>query len=292
MLKDRLNLVIGQINPIVGDIEYNEHKIIDIIKNHKSCDLIIFPEMAIVGYPLMDHIHDPLIKTEITEAIENIKSVDTKSTIILGSFTEPMELKGKAQPFYNSALVIEDNDIKTIINKRLLPSYDVFDERRYFSFDNKYEPVEIKGFKIGILICEDVWDEHYDIKVANNLVKNGAEILIVINASPYHLNKFKLRSDIIKFKAKKLAVPIVYVNMVGGLDEIVYDGQSFITNKLGEIVFKAKAFEEHTANFTLKLDDIKSGDDNLVIEDWRKEIISALKLNLYDYSAKIRMNHL
>ncbi|MFX1280097.1 MAG: NAD+ synthase [Promethearchaeota archaeon] len=281
-----LNIIIAQINPIVGDIEFNTAKIIDAIKNHQANDIIIFPEMALVGYPIMDHIHDPLIRRKNLESIEKIKETKTKATIILGTFTEPEELEGKIQRFYNSAIIIENNKIKAYVNKRLLPNYDVFDERRYFSFDDKFKPIYIKDVKCGILICEDIWDEHYDIKVAKNLVINGAELLIVINASPYHINKFKLRTDLIKEKSKELSVPIVYVNMVGGLDEIVYDGQSFITNKFGQVIFKAKGFEEDICKFKLSIKNTQPIDEKVYQVDWREEVINALKLNLNDYYCK------
>jgi len=286
MVKKKLKIVLGQINPIVGDITHNTSKIMDIIKLHQEADIIIFPEMVLVGYPLMDHIHDPIIKKENKQAIKKIKNLNSKASIILGTFTEPDELKNKFQPFYNSAIVIEEKQIKHVENKRLLPNYDVFDERRYFSFDKKYEPVYIKGVKLGILICEDMWDDSYDIKVAKNLVENGAEILVVINASPYHINKIQLRHDLIKSKSKKFSVPIIYVNMVGGLDEIVYDGQSFITNKSGKIIYQAKAFVEDAVEVEINLDNDDTIDHLPFKLDWREEVVSALKLNLHDYYYK------
>jgi NAD+ synthase (glutamine-hydrolysing) len=286
MQRSNLKLIIAQINPIVGDIEYNTNKITDIIRDNQESDIIIFPEMALVGYPIMDHIHDPIIRKKNFESIEKIKGVKTKAAIILGTFTEPKELARKIQYFYNSAIVIEDNDIKGYVNKRLLPNYDIVDERRYFSFDNKFDPVEIKGYKVGILICEDIWDEHYDVKVARSLKANGAEILIVINASPFHINKFKLRYDLLKGKSMELSIPIIYVNMVGGLDEIVYDGQSFATNKFGQMIFKAKAFEEDVSLFEISMGDDQPIEEKYYEVDWRDEVVNALKLNLYDYYHK------
>ncbi|MGV9172446.1 MAG: NAD+ synthase [Promethearchaeia archaeon] len=283
----KLKILLSQINPIVGDIEYNTKKIINIIEENRDCDLLIFPEMALVGYPLMDHIHDPIIKQRNREALEKIKNIETNSVIILGTFTESKELENKFQPFYNSAVIIEDNQIRDIINKRLLPNYDIFDERRYFSFDDKFYPIKIRGLKAGILICEDIWDHNYDVKVARNLVDNGAEFLIVINASPYHIDKFLLRKENVCKKAKNLSVPIIYVNMVGGVDEIVYDGNSFIVNEDGDIIFKAKAFEEDPAEFELSINKKSTGDDNIREEtNWRKNIIRALALNLSDYYYK------
>ncbi|MFO7797470.1 MAG: NAD+ synthase [Promethearchaeati archaeon] len=283
--KNSLKIVLSQVNPIVGDIKYNKKKIITIIENNKDADIIVFPEMALVGYPLMDHILDPIIRERNRKAIEEIKNKTDDSTIILGTFTEPDDLKEKIQCFYNSALVMQNKEVIYIENKRLLPNYDVFDERRYFSFDNKYYPVVIKEYKIGILICEDIWDDTYDDKVAQKLVKNGAEILIVINASPYYINKFNAREKLLVEKSKKLEVPIIYVNMVGGLDEIVYDGQSFITDKVGQLIFKAKAFEEQIAKFKLNFEKDQFN-EKIPLLNWKKEVIEALKLNLYDYYHK------
>lgn len=286
-MKNRtLNIVLGQINPFVANIEYNLSKIIEIIKSNQNSDLIIFPEMALTGYPLMDHILDPLIRTRNREALKTIKHINSKPTIILGTFTEPPELQEKIQRFYNSAIIIEGERIVHIENKRLLPNYDVFDERRYFSFDNKFKPIEVKNINIGILICEDLWDQNYEIKVAEQLVNNDADALVVINASPYHISKFERRKKIVSDKSKKYNVPIVYVNMVGGVDEIVYDGQSFITNRFGQIIFKASAFSEDFPAIRLDLNAKSQIQDTYNKLDWREEVVEALVLNLKDYFHK------
>ena len=282
----KLKVVVGQVNPIVGDIEFNCQHISKVIEDNPGADLIVFPEMALVGYPLMDHILDPIIREKNKEALESLTQLETESTIILGTFTEPPELEEKFQCFYNSAVVIENHEIIHVENKRLIPNYDVFDERRYFSFDDKFQPVQIKGVNVGVLICEDIWDESYDIKVAEELVSNGAEFLVVINASPYHIDKFNLRKDLLKRKSSKLSTPILYVNMVGGLDEITYDGQSFLTNRSGEISFRAKAFEEDFPWVDIHIDrEIISSEEEFSV-DWRKQVLKALKLNLHDYFHK------
>jgi len=286
MIRDSLNIVIAQINPYVGNIDFNFNKMKKIIVDNSRADIIIFPEMSLVGYPLMDHIYDPLIKKENKEALENLKRIKTHSSLIIGTFTEPEHLKDSIQPFYNSAVIIEDNQIKAIVNKRLLPNYDIFDERRYFSFDSQFNHISLKGYKCGILICEDIWDEHYDVKVAETLVSNGAELLIVTNASPYHIGKFKMRMDLVKKKAMSLHVPIIYVNMVGALDEIVYDGQSFIINENGTLIEKCKAFEEEIKLVRIQAP-FKSDIEAITIEsDWRSEVVKALCLNLYEYYYK------
>ncbi|MHA1146617.1 MAG: NAD+ synthase [Promethearchaeota archaeon] len=286
-MTDRIiTICMGQINPIVGDIEHNIEKIREIIEKNIGADIIVFPEMSLVGYPLMDHILDPLIQEKNRDAIEKIKHIKSNSAIILGTFTEPEELQHRIQKFYNSAVIIEEGKIKHVENKRLLPNYDVFDERRYFSFDNKFEPVDIKGIKIGVLICEDLWDETYDTKVATNLVDNGAEALIVINASPYNYKKFAMRKELVSNKAKRLSVPIAYINLVGGLDEIVFDGRSFVSNKNGQIIFIAESFKEDSPIVEINIDSnelIKEKDYQI---DWREDVVEALKLNLYDYYHK------
>ncbi len=286
MSDKELKVVLGQINPIVGDIEYNTNKIYKIIENHQNADLIIFPEMALTGYPLMDHIHDPLIQRQNKEAIEKIRSINSRASIILGTFTESSEIKEKVHPFYNSALLIQDGEIKEIIHKRLLPDYDIFNERRYFAFGNGYETSYIHGVETGILICEDLWDENYDVKVAQNLVENGAKLLICINASPYHIGKFEIREKLVTTKAKQFSVPLIYLNMIGGLDEIVYDGQSFISNQDGNVVALMKAFKEDIFEYDLSIENHKT---NNIIEfepNWRKDVINALSLNLQDYFTK------
>ena len=136
------------------------------------------------------------------------------------------------------------------------------------------------------MICEDVWDDTYDIKVTNNLVSNGAELLIVINASPYHISKIKVRHDLLQKKSKMFSVPIVYLNMVGGLDEIVYDGQSFVTNKLAQVIHQSKAFEEDIVEVDINIDNDEPTEYIPRILDWREEVIGALKLNVSEYYNK------
>ncbi|MEJ2248417.1 MAG: NAD+ synthase [Candidatus Lokiarchaeota archaeon] len=293
MTVKNLKIVIGQINPIVGYIDYNFKKIKDVILHNQNADLVIFPEMVLCGYPLQDHILDPLIQEENKYYINKVKELETQSAIIFGTFTQPEELKQKIQRFHNSAIVIKNNKIIHLENKKLLPTYDIFDERRYFSYDDKFNPVQIKDTKIGILICEDIWDDvrHYETNVAKKHVENGAELLIVINASPYHIGKFQIRKDMVSKKSRELEVPIIYVNMVGGLDEIVFDGRTFITDHRGKIVYKGRAFQEDVCKVTLEFDNEKfvniiSEKEMFIDLDWREEVLEALKLNLYDYYHK------
>ena len=286
MRNKELKIVLAQINPIVGDLEYNTNKIYSIIENHQDADIIIFPEMGLTGYPLMDHIHDPIVQRQNKEAIEKIRILNSRASIILGTFIESSEAKEKVHPFYNSALLIQEGKIKDIIHKRLLPDYDIFNERRYFAFGNNYKTSNIKGVEVGILICEDLWDENYDVKVAQSLVENGAELLICINASPYNIGKFEIRKNLVTSKAKQFSIPIIYLNMIGGLDEIVYDGQSFISNGEGNIIVLMKAFEEDIFKYKISVEN--SNSDNIVHYEpnWKMDVINALKLNLQDYFDK------
>jgi NAD+ synthase (glutamine-hydrolysing) len=286
MKSKELNVVLAQINPIVGDLEYNANKICNVIEKHQNADLIIFPEMALTGYPLMDHIHDPIVQRQNREAIEKIKRLKSQASIILGTFIESSEIKEKVHPFYNSALLIQDDEIIDNIYKRLLPDYDIFNERRYFAFGDDYKTYNIKGIQIGILICEDLWDENYDIKVAQNLVENGAELLICINASPFHIGKFEIRKNLVSSKAKQFSVPLIYLNIVGGLDEIVYDGQSFICDGEGNIIALMKAFKEDIFEYKISVESSNSGKKVQYEPNWKKNVIDALKLNLQDYFNK------
>ena len=289
MTNKELNVVLAQINPIVGDLEYNTNKIYGIIENHQNADVIIFPEMVLTGYPLEDHIHDPLIQRQNKDAIKKIKKLKSRASIILGTFTESSVIKEKAHPFYNSALLIQGGEVKDIIHKRLLPDYDIFNERRYFAFGNDFNTSHINGIETGILICEDLWDENYDIKVAKNLVENGAELLICINASPYHIGKFEIRRKLVSSKAKQFSIPIIYLNMIGGLDEIVYDGQSFICDKKGNVITLMNAFEEDIFECQISIENSNSAKSINYEPNWRENVINALKLNLRDYFNKSKI---
>jgi len=262
-----MNIGIAQINPIVGNIEKNKEKILSYLD---KTDLVVFPELALTGYPPKDLlVKNKFIETNL-KALNEIASHCKKYAII--GFVDKIEDK-----LYNAAALIHDGKIIHIEHKKSLPNYDVFDEKRYFTPGEKSNIVEIFGKKIGINICEDIWID----KVCQDQCNQGAELIINISASPFNHGKYKLRETILSEKAKKHNVPVVYVNLVGGQDDLVFDGKSYVFSKEGKIVFQANSFEE---SFKIINDFEKEIEFNKDFEE--EEIKKALVLGLKDYVHK------
>ncbi|MHA1792138.1 MAG: NAD+ synthase [Promethearchaeota archaeon] len=281
-----MHLGLAQVNPIVGDIQGNKEKIIQYIEDARArgVDLLVFPEQCITGYPVQDLIFISRFVDDNIQALNEIVASTSDITVIIGFIEKKDE---ESQKYYNSAAIISNKEIQQVVRKQLLPNYDVFDELRYFIPGEPSVPFFFKSFNLGVAICEDLWDTNYDRKVIDDLVVNGADFIIVINASPFFKGKIKFREEIVSRKVKHLGVPIVYLNMVGGQDEITFDGNSFLMNSNGEIVFRAPPFEEG-----LHICDVFSP-TNIPFQEiypyisMEEEIFKALSLNLRDYFYKI-----
>lgn len=268
-----MKIALAQINTTVGDIRGNTKKIIDYIDAARklNIDLVVFPELAICGYPP----EDLLLKNNFIESnLHSLHDVVDKTkniAVILGFVDKDRD------GIYNSAGVIQDKKLIGVYHKILLPNYGVFDEKRYFKEGKEVKVFEISGEKIGINICEDIW--------GNDIVKydreKGAEIIINISASPYHYKKIKERENIISNKARNYNVPIFYCNLVGGQDELVFDGASLIFDKAGNLIGRAKQFEEDLLVYE---DGVNCRIEK--IPDEEEEIYKALVLGVRDYVFK------
>jgi NAD+ synthase len=229
-----LHITLAQINPVVGDLEYNSGKIRDIRDTSKT-DLIVFPELAICGYSPEDLILRPFFMDRVHETVEQLIRESTgKPAIILPS---PWRMNGQT---FNVAHLIADGRILATVRKHHLPNYRVFDEQRVFTAGPLPSPVEFKGHKLGIMVCEDMW--HAD--VASALRDQGAEILIVSNASPYEAVKHDTRITLARDRTQETGLPLIYINLWGGQDEIVFDGASFVMNAGGTVIVQAEEFAE------------------------------------------------
>jgi len=240
-----MKLVIAQINPVVGSIKYNAKKMIDVIKANDQNDcIIIFPELSLTGYPPKDLLFQKDFINACDIALSEIISHVRNAYAIVGC---PIRSEYN-QKFYNSAVVIHNQKIVHIVNKTLLPSYDVFDENRYFLPASENNVLKLGNLKVGITICEDIWNVNNDMFYGKNVLDyflpQDIDLIINISASPYHYKKMDERLSIITSAAKKYNTPIVYVNQVGGNDELIFDGNSVVVNKNGDIVTLAKGFEE------------------------------------------------
>ena len=232
-----IRIQIAQFNPIVGDIKLNAQKMLDlsIEANNAGAHLIIFPELALTGYPPEDLLFRDGFINQVKDEITNFCNLAPSDISIL--FGAP----NKTDDFlFNSAYLIQNNRIINIYNKQELPNYGVFDEKRYFSSGDDSFLFECQNTKIGVLICEDQWVEG----PISNLCQSNIDIVVSLNASPFQLNKQSERINICKNYALKFDITFIYVNMVGGQDEVVFDGNSFIVNNQGDVSLQLPAFKE------------------------------------------------
>jgi len=285
-------IALSQINPTVGDFEGNKQKILDSIKRARKQDvkLVIFPELCITGYPPKDLLHRREFLEQNRNTLEEIMR-ETESIGAIIGFVDFYQGKPEgnvrdiASPFYhrsiilhNAACLIQNCKIIGKVYKVHLPNYDVFDEKRYFSPGKESPIFDFEDEKIGVNICEDMWFENGPIE---EQVKKGANLIINIAASPYYAGKEEIRRKILSEKSSKNDVPVIFVNMVGGQDDIIFDGSSYVFNREGKLVAKAKSFEEDFVVIdSFETEEIKC-EDNIV-----KNIFDGLVLGVRDYVRK------
>ena len=233
----KISIALAQLDFVVGDISGNTELIIETSKKAKrqyNADLIVFPELSISGYPPEDLLLHSGFKKRIIEASNKIQQEINGIDALVGY---PEYQNGK---IFNSCSVFSEKKEIVRYRKEALPNYSVFDEKRYFESDDNPVIFSVKGKKIGINICEDIWQEQAAIRSKDA----GAELIIVINGSPYEKNGQEKREKVVKRLTEVTGLPFVYLNMIGGQDELLFDGSSFVMDKNGEIVYRAKSFEE------------------------------------------------
>src|SRR3989338_5823912 len=236
-MKKTLRLTIGQINCIVGDFDGNAKRIVDSVQKAKAlgADMIAFPELALTGYPP----EDLLLKSKFVE--DNMERLDRLAKSVNGILTIVGFVDKDLSGIYNAAAVIYNGKIKGVYHKMRLPNYGVFDERRYFKPGSAPLTFKYGDLVFGVNICEDIW--HKD-GPARSQAAAGARLIININASPYNAGKMREREEIVKNQAKENKAFVLYANLVGGQDELVFDGQSMVIDERGSIVARAEPFRE------------------------------------------------
>ncbi|ADL68437.1 NAD+ synthase [Thermoanaerobacterium thermosaccharolyticum] len=286
-----MKIALAQLNPTVGDIKNNCEKIIMYIKEAKKAnmDLIVFPELSIIGYPPKDLLYNPDFLESSYSALNELILPETNDIgVIVGIATKDKE---KDYMLHNSALLLYNGKIIGQADKTLLPNYDVFDEQRYFEPAKSRTCFDFKGMRLAVNICEDIWNDkdfwerpRYDIDVLEEQYKLNPDIFINISASPYNLGKQELRTKMVKQISKKYKLPLIYVNQVGGNDELIFDGNSFAINSNGDRVVNLRSFSEDIAFVdTENLDELKPLQEIKEDISW---VHDALILGLRDYFRK------
>lgn len=229
-------IALAQISPHIGNLEANAQKMLEQANEAKkqNADLIIFPELSSIGYPAEDLLLRPSLTKRTQQVFEQLKTV--KDIVMVFGFVNQTE-DGQR---YNAAAVMKDGQVLGVYNKQNLPNYSVFDEKRYFTEGHQHLVFEYLGHKFGVLICEDVWS----LSTVQQLAQLNVETALVLNASPYEVGKPQHRVETMSALAKQMNLNLVYANQVGGQDDLIFDGTSFVIAKNGSIVLQAESFKE------------------------------------------------
>lgn len=284
-----MRIALAQINTVVGDLAGNEGKILAAYQRGVAAgaELVICPELAVVGYPPRDLLLKPAFVQANRATLERLAAQTGAVGLVVGFVGESTRRPGRA--LTNAAALLADGQIVAMRDKTLLPTYDVFDEDRWFEPAAENAPVEFRGRKLGLTICEDVWNDEefwperrYRPNPAVELVRAGAEVILNLSASPWHLGKEKTRFAMLRSLALKTQRPVVYCNLVGGNDELVFDGQSLVFNSEGGLVAQGEAFAE---DFRVIETDVQGGAALRTYSD--EELVHrALVLGTRDYLHK------
>ena len=290
-----MKVAIAQLNYTIGDFEGNSDKIIQQINKAKTdgADLVIFSELSVTGY----YPHDLLEKKEFILKAEIAVSKIAKSCVGIAAIIGAPKINEseRGKQLFNSAFFLADGEIKSIQNKTLLPTYDIFDEYRHFEPNRDFDVVEYKGEKIAITICEDLWDELptsnefakdklYQTSPMEELSKFDPNFVVNISASPFSYNQEGWRKNVLINKAENYNVPIFYINQIGAQTELIFDGGSVFIDKNGEIIKELKYFEEDN----LLVDTLNIGDKQLQNKvETTEKIHDALVLGIRDYFRKM-----
>jgi NAD+ synthase/NAD+ synthase (glutamine-hydrolysing) len=285
-----VKIALGQINPTVGDFSGNARKIIDYAQKAQAAGayMILFPELSVCGYPPRDLLEKPAFVAKNQEVTEGIARAVPGISVVCGFVTPAKVETGKS--VMNSAALLRNGQIQFVQSKSLLPTYDVFDELRYFAPADSRQTFSLNGRNMAVTICEDAWnDKHfwhrrlYNIDPVDELLHIGANFVLNIAASPFHIGKRELRQKMLETIARDNRVPVAMVNQVGGNDSLVFDGSSIVIAPDGRVIAQAKSFEEDIVYFD---SETLQGDVHAQIEGEEASAYAALVLGTRDYVHK------
>jgi NAD+ synthase (glutamine-hydrolysing) len=293
-----MRIAIAQLNPIVGDIEGNAERILEAAQTafNRGAELLLTPELSLCGYPPRDLLLNLGFVEKMSRQLQLLSQQLPEKLAVLVGFVEKntsATVRGE-KPLFNSIALLKSQEIKQIFTKRLLPTYDVFDEDRYFASgkESQYFQLTENNFKIGVTICEDVWNDEqfwgqrqYAVNPIADLANLGVDLIVNLSASPYSVGKQKLRESLLSHSATRYNLPIVYVNQVGGNDDLIFDGDSVAFNRQGEVIYRAQAFTSSLELIEFNQDLLPAVIHPLPIDE-DEEIYRALVLGVRDYVQK------
>ncbi len=298
-----MKIAIAQINPTVGDLTGNAQRLL-IAANQAAdlgADLLLTPELSLCGYPPRDLLMRPSFISKMKAQVEELaKALPPALWALVGIAEDNLSADKKGEkPIFNSMALLHNGQVKEIFHKRLLPTYDVFDEDRYFESGSEASSfvlqVDDKSVHVGVTICEDLWNNEtfwgkrsYSINPTQELVERGVDLVVNLSASPYVCGKQELRESMIAHEARQYERAIVYVNQVGGNDDLIFDGQSVAFNRQGELVSRAAAFSTdlQIVHFDTSSQDLQAATVKAVPPTADAEIWAALVLGVRDYARK------
>ncbi len=276
-----MKLALAQINTTVGDLEGNVKRSISAVQSaqRQGANLVILPEMTIPGYPPRDILYDSSFMEAVGAATEDLARQTRNGPPVLAGTLWPASYHPPQHPgLHNAAVLLKKGKVNLVATKQLLPIYDVFHEPRWFIPGKPMPPIDIAENKVGILICEDMWDEDYQVHPGQQLRQAGATMFICISASPFRQNKLPNRIH----NARRQERPIAYLNLVGATDELIFDGRSFILNESGQVVAALPGFEEAVQVIDLTTAAPMDEPD----PDLEQELFDGLALGIRDFSTK------
>jgi len=285
-MSEKLNIVMAQLNLLVGDIDGNTARIIGAAKRAAvdfAADVVVFPELALTGYPPEDLLLRPSLKLRVEKALQHILQESIDPILVIGF---PESAGGAV---YNSLLVAKQGEIVAEYRKQCLPNYQVFDERRYFASGDRACTLDLKGTRIAFTICEDLWED----EPARQAKNAGAQMLVNINASPFHTAKLEERQDLVCKRSTEEGFPVVYVNLLGGQDELVFDGGSMAASE-GQLACQVPQFVEGLFPLEVQID--TAGACQIAVQQLspslslEAQVYETLVLGLRDYVTKNRFS--
>ncbi len=289
-----ISIALGQINTTIGDFAGNLERIRGVVQRAREsgADLVVIPELALSGYPPMDLLERPSFLRNQAAALEALAAESREIALVVGAILPAPA--GRPRPIVNAAVALAGGEIAHVQPKTLLPTYDVFDEARYFEPASERRPWSFRGHRIGLTVCEDIWSgkfwgpsRPYPVDPVEECVQAGADLIVTVSASPFEQRKIGLRDEMLQDAARLHGVPVVFCNLVGGNDELVFDGSSFVVDREGCIVERLARFEE---DFAVVDPFQPARPEAQAVEPDIELLERALVLGIRDYLGKLRLD--